>query len=197
MALPQGFDFRSTLAYVTDPANCEFWGPGTAYPTVTAISGYNAGWVTATGNGAANRDAAGDPRLAGQNERSTTNGANDFRFDVPTGAAYDVHLAIGDPAGFASNGQYDLYDGTTLLATVYNGSVSGADTYADASGTVRTSEADWIANEVAYTTASISSHLIFRMTPAAGSNFAKIVHMFIEAAAAGGGGNPYYYYAQQ
>lgn len=111
-----GFDFRATSAYVTDPAGSYFVG-ATAYPTTS--DGITYGWTSTTGLGTRNRSTSVDPRLAGVVFRSSgTSAYNDFRVDLPAPGAYEISIALGD-VGSGQSGEYaEIYDGTTLLATV-------------------------------------------------------------------------------
>src|SRR5271167_3917766 len=77
----QGFDFRSTKTFVTDPAGSTYVLSTTAYPTT--VNGVTFGWVKTSLVGARNRNASLDPRLAGINY--ATNGAPaTFYVDLPS-----------------------------------------------------------------------------------------------------------------
>jgi uncharacterized membrane protein len=117
----QGFDFRNTASYVTDPAGDTGVLPTTAYPTKG--SGVTYGWVKTSLVTGRDRNAKLDPRLAGINY--ATNGAPaTFYVDVPSAGSYSLALALGD-AGYQScwvQCQIQFLDGSTVLDTVTVGS---------------------------------------------------------------------------
>lgn len=86
-----GFNFRSTLGYVTDPANT-YAVLGEAYPH-TYVGGIVGGWLDAVS--VADRSAAIDARLAGINYISGA-GTIRFQFDLPATGTYQISLALGD-----------------------------------------------------------------------------------------------------
>ena len=59
----QGFDFRNTAGFVTDPSGNTYILPTTAYPTKG--SGFNCGWVKTLPPQGRDRNSHLDPRLAG------------------------------------------------------------------------------------------------------------------------------------
>ena len=61
----QGFDFRNTPTFVTDPSGDTYVGPTTAYPTKNNEGTF--GWVKTSLVQARDRSTAVDPRLAGIN----------------------------------------------------------------------------------------------------------------------------------
>jgi len=75
-----------------------------------------------------------------------------LRVDLPSAGTYAVHVAQGDAgAGGPFSGTVRVYDtdGVRLLAALMSGAVTAPDQYIDATGAVRTSAADWKANEQA------------------------------------------------
>ena len=91
----QGFDFRNTKNFVTDPSGSTYVLPGTVYPTT--VNGVTFGWTknSTTGRG---RNASLDPRLAGVNFANNGSPAT-FYVDLPLPGTYDLSLALGD-AGY-------------------------------------------------------------------------------------------------
>jgi len=128
----QGFDFRKTASFVTDPPGDTYVLPTTAYPTKG--SGVTYGWAKTSLVQARDRNAALDPRLAGIN--FATNGAPaSFYVDLPSAGTYSLSLAMGD-AGYTQcfvQCQVQFLDGNTVLATVSKGRISAGYFY-DAKG---------------------------------------------------------------
>ena len=93
----QGFDFRNTATFVSDPPTYNYVLPGTTYPTT--VNGVTFGWTTPDLVQGGDRSTLVDPRLAGIN--SALNGSPaTFYVDLPSPGAYNVSLAMGDD-GFA------------------------------------------------------------------------------------------------
>src|SRR5208337_396970 len=116
----QGFDFRNTATFVTDPPGDAYVLPTTAYPTNG--SGVTYGWVDTSLVKARDRNAQLDPRLAGINYASNGSPAT-FYVDLPSAGTYNLLLAMGD-AGYLQcypQCQIQFFDGNTLLATVAAG----------------------------------------------------------------------------
>lgn len=144
MAFDMGFDFRGTLAYVTDPSFCAF-ANAAAYPTTyTNGDGYsiNAG-VAAGFDLALNRDAAVDPRLAGALFQFDSAQTGTFQVDLSSGSApgagdYTIDLAIGtEPAGGAQqNIVVALKDDTVPVIAFGPVSTAAGGERIDATGTV-------------------------------------------------------------
>ncbi len=121
----QGFDFRNTAAYVTDPPGDTYVLATTAYPTKG--NGVTYGWVKNLLVQARDRNNKLDPRLAGIN--FANNGAPaTFNVDLPSPGTYNLSLALGD-AGYQAcwvQCQIQFLDGSTVLATVAVGSTNQA-----------------------------------------------------------------------
>ncbi len=117
----QGFDFRNTSTFVTDPTGDTYVLSSTAYPTKG--NGVTYGWLKKSLVQARNRNAKLDPRLAGIN--FATNGSPaTFYVDLPSAGTYNLSLAMGD-AGYQAcwvQCQIQFLDGGTVLATVTKGS---------------------------------------------------------------------------
>ena len=85
----QGFDFRNTSAFVTDPPGDTYVLSSTIFPTV--VGGTTFGWSQDSSVGAVDRDSTIDPRLAGTN--FATNGAPaTFYVNLPSPGSYGIRL---------------------------------------------------------------------------------------------------------
>lgn len=159
----EGFNFRDTLAYCTDPTDsqilCYTSGVGCDSPYPTTAGGVTFGATNNTGDNKRDRDNAVDCRLAGisfQENNAVTQ--NIVQVDLPAAGNYKFRLAMGDPTGGDVNYRAQVYDNTTLLATINDAScASGA--FVDATGVERTSAADWVSNnaEATYTFATTTA----------------------------------------
>jgi hypothetical protein len=126
-----GWDFRSTLAYVTDPAYATCVTFSDDYPhTFTNADGksINAGW-TASVSSVSNRDAAFDPRLAGTHMPSFT--TLSFRVDLGTGSApgaglYTLDGAFGRADYLSDGATIKVKDNTTEVVSLGAWSVTTA-----------------------------------------------------------------------
>jgi uncharacterized membrane protein len=128
----QGFDFRATLGFVTDPPTATHVLSTTAYPTT--VNGVTFGWANTLPVGSRDRSMKVDARLAGINY--VTNGMPaTFYVGLPSAGTYNLSLAMGD-AGFSScwtQCQIQFLDGSTVLATV-TGAPQGMGFFYDAGG---------------------------------------------------------------
>src|SRR5208283_18664 len=119
----QGFDFRNTKSFVSDPSGSTAVLATTAYPTT--VNGVTFGWANTSLVGARDRIATLDPRLAGINYANNVAPAT-FYVDLPSAGTYNLALAMGD-AGYAqcyAVCQVQFLDGSTVLATVTEGSTN-------------------------------------------------------------------------
>ncbi len=92
----QGFDFRASAEFVTDPPGDTDVIFSTVYPTTGTLTTY--GWSYTANFVTRNRDNTIDPRLAGVNY--VNNGAPAaFYVDLPAPGTYNLALAMGD-AGY-------------------------------------------------------------------------------------------------
>jgi uncharacterized membrane protein len=117
----QGFDFRNTATFVTDPPGDTYVLPTMAYPTKG--NGVTFGWVKTSLVQGRDRNAKLDPRLAGINYATNGSPAT-FYVDLPSAGTYSLALALGD-AGYQScwvQCQIQFLDGSTVLDTVTVGS---------------------------------------------------------------------------
>src|SRR5512146_2756768 len=97
----KGFNFRSTVDYVTDPTNTVYVARASyVYPTAVTCGGdsITLGWDSATSLQAVNRNAqTGDgARLAGCVSLIANTATRYLRVDLPAAGDYKVRLAIGD-----------------------------------------------------------------------------------------------------
>jgi uncharacterized membrane protein len=141
----QGFDFRNTSSYLTDPSGDTYVGATTAYPTRS--NGVTYGWVSTLVVNGRDRSKSVDPRLAGINFANNGKPAT-FYVDLPSAGTYNLSLAMGD-AGYQQcwvQCQIQFLDGSTVLATVTGGSISLGYFY-DAEGN-KWSAAQWPTSNV-------------------------------------------------
>lgn len=149
-----GIDVRNTSGYVADPAG-DTYSLGEAYPTTRGSLTF--GFSSNQTGHSFNRSLSVDPRLAGfvvsQGVGSPTCGSLGstlyFQVDLPNGAGtYAISVALGD-ASFSSVQNAILCDGSTLLATISQGSVA-AGSFVDATNAVYTA-ANWITSQTPIT----------------------------------------------
>jgi hypothetical protein len=118
----QGFDFRDTATFVSDPAGNTVVLASTAYPT--QANGWTFGWVNPSLVQGRDRSTAVDPRLSGIN--FATNGQSaTFYVDLPSPGIYKLSLAMGD-AGWEEcwvGCQIQFFDGSDLVGTISRGLV--------------------------------------------------------------------------
>ena len=116
----QGFDFRNTPTFVTDPSGDTYVLSTTAYPTKG--NGVTYGWLKTSLVTGRDRNAALDPRLAGINFVDNGSPAT-FYVDLPSAGTYNLSLAMGD-ASYEQcwvQCQIQFLDGNTVLATLTEG----------------------------------------------------------------------------
>lgn len=178
MSWPQGIDFRATSGYVSDPANCDYDVEiNVSYPHTTA-QGNSVGWEDTISSNTRNRSTSVDHRLSGIHF-CANNIAKRYRVDLPAGR-YNLYIALGD----ATSGQRQscqVFDDTTLVATICTDVNTTTGQFVDATGTLRTSAAIWVSDNqpIAIT---ISSG-IFRIklgTGTSGAVNSSIAHLFLE-----------------
>src|SRR5271165_2259208 len=128
----QGFDFRNTANFVTDPPGSTYVLPTTAYPTT--VNGVTFGWAKTSLVQARDRNAKLDPRLAGINYATNGSPAT-FYVDLPSPGTYNVSLALGDAGNQQCwvQCQVQFLDGSMVLATVTGGFIA-AQYFYDAEG---------------------------------------------------------------
>src|SRR5208337_3726346 len=141
----QGFDFRNSPNFVTDPPGATDVILTTIYPTTGLLTTY--GWSLSATFYAADRNKMIDPRLAGIN--STKNGTpGAFYVDLPAPGTYNLSLAMGDATNSqcGTQCQVQFLDGANVLATVSGGPTKAGYFY-DAQGN-NWSAAQWPTNNV-------------------------------------------------
>jgi hypothetical protein len=166
------FNFRATSAYVTDPTCARDSGANTgyvlasdAYPTTRTVNGqsFTFGWVADVSADlyALDEDVT-NPQLAGINYVTNGTGVRTFRVTLPS-AGMTIRVRIA--GGGAIYGGYTIditaLDNTTTLFSVSASTSSGS--FVDANNTVRTSAADWLANNAAQTVTMVSATLNIRL----------------------------------
>ena len=140
----QGFDFRFTPKFVSDPPGATYVLPTTAYPTT--VDGVTFGWTAPTGG--SNQTPKYDPRLDGINYLA--NGSPlAFYVDLPSPGTYSIALAMGSAMGstcLSVTCQVQFLDGSTVLATV-NGTGLNTGYFLDGQGN-KWFATDWPTNNV-------------------------------------------------
>ena len=189
-----GFDFRSTVGFVTDPNYASFVDSTQTYPqtytnglSLTIVGGWESlnGVNCQSGISVTNRNAGNDPRLAGIAFPTGGNAGGTgfqciFRVDLPSTGAWTVAFAGGD----ASNGQ-NIYvqfaDNGSVFATCSN-TATTSNHFADANCTVFT-EANWITSNTTVTHTFTSTKLEMLVGPnsSAGSNSSTIAFLRVTA----------------
>lgn len=180
---------------VTPPIGFNFGSDAATSPDVTFdTTAYNAtpgyGWSVAGNIASAFRDGAPNARLRGIAYQVNNGSLAEFRVDLPNGT-YDMRLALGDAGGGGhSDMKARFFDGadTSPLVTVSLASVPEGQ-WADATGVVRTSAADWVSNNATASVTITNSYLRMELGNSTG-DYSTISHLsFAEAAGGGGGGN--------
>jgi hypothetical protein len=134
----RGYNFRATLAYVTDPAGTV---PvlGERYPTARGD-----GWEAAIDT--RNRSQAVAAPLAGNAHLASTDPltSSAYRITLPAPGRYRARLAAGD-MGYPNAAFWEIRDGTTVLASQAYASVPQGQ-FRDATGVLRPSAANWVSS---------------------------------------------------
>ncbi len=113
----EGFNFRATAGFVTDPPNTTHVLGNTSYPTT--VNGVTFGWLNTSLIGSRDRSTSVDPRLAGINYATNGTPAS-FVVNVPAPGSYKLSLALGD-VGYGQCWvmcQIQFLDGSRILGTV-------------------------------------------------------------------------------
>jgi hypothetical protein len=183
MALPQGINFRKSVAYVTDGANDNFEGdenfnltPPT-YPRTTA-QGNNVGWESGPGMSERDRNSGNNPKLAGYHGPSSQGDINDYRIDLPSAGTYRVRIAAGE-AGYANGCKVELFDTSTSKGVLCNANTGAANSFLDATGTIYTA-ANWPGSNT-YFQATFST-TILRFRNGAATFWSPLAHVYVESA---------------
>jgi hypothetical protein len=179
--LAAGFDFRATLGFVADPANCS---PvlGEAYPHsyTGGSSTLNGGWTT-VGVTTVNRSAVIDPRLAGINYALNSGTLQQtFRADLLNAGTYDITVALGDTS--AQTWQYlQILDNVTALATFDESGGNAANSWFDGANN-QWSAAAWPGSNVKVRVTFASTVAKFTIgTPVVhGAAASTLSHLFLQ-----------------
>jgi len=113
----QGFNYRATAGYVTDPSNTTHVLATTAYPTQVGTVTF--GWLNTQLVYSRDRSTGVDARLAGINYVSNGSPAT-FYVDLPSAGSYNLSLAMGDE-GYTqcwTMCQVQFLDGSTVVGTI-------------------------------------------------------------------------------
>lgn len=154
----RGLNFRGSAGFVTDGAGQTYVTNGDFYPTNR--DGLTFGFDDA-GTAQADGDSGADPRLAGivyQDNNGTAEQAI-FRWDVTNGT-YRFRTALGYIAGGSGRHYLEVLDDATLRVTVDLAGTNGTAEFVDATSVLRTSAADWIANNALSAPFTISSGIL-------------------------------------
>jgi hypothetical protein len=185
MSLPQGINFRSSSGFVTDGTN-EYGetAQNVSYPTTTP-QGNNVGWESFQSGfaiGVRDRDATNDRRLAGVHF-SSTGGAYGitYRIDLPASGSYNIRGAFGDESNFDAGVQLELFDGSTSLGVLASNTAVPSGHWLDATGTDRSPDTDWAANNVAVNKTFATS--ILRFLLGTSTQNAVVAHFYVESGA--------------
>jgi hypothetical protein len=185
----QGWSLRATLAgpagFPGDPANDDFNGGGAAGLSGTSSNGIPWTWST-TNVGSRDRSGSVDPRLAGIVLIAPTDPAAIFTATLPSSGTFDITLALGDQSAQQCI-NFDILDNGSLLFNVATNVLTGGpNNYLDATGVNRTSDTDWVANNVKKRLTFTTTSAGFRLN-APSSASSVWAHLFIESV---GGGSP-------
>jgi hypothetical protein len=184
-------NFRATAGYVTDTAGQTYVITDDTYsPGPTVRGGHTFGWINASQPANSNhrdRDNTNDSRLAGMAFQGNDGNTSTFRLNVSSGQQYAIHIALGDASNPQSNYYALLQDDASTITTINVAGGSSAGQWVDATGVVRTSDADWISNSAAVThTFSSAIFYITIGTPTSTSSVTPLAHLaLVEVVAAG------------
>jgi hypothetical protein len=187
----KGFNFRDTLAFDTDGANeVAIIGDGSnniaatqVYPRSVTIDGdtFNVGWDTDSGDGARNRNAANDARLAGLHLVANSQvGGRTFRINLPAPGTYAITLALGDNDNGAANYWQVIDDASVLETNDLTGAALSSGQYHDANEAVHTSAANWVTNQTAKQYTFASSIFKLRTGKGSGAGLTELNHIGIQ-----------------
>jgi hypothetical protein len=126
----KGWNFRSTTPG-TDPAHCTYAIAADIYPTTR--NGVTFGWDT-TAATHTNGGGFGDIRIGGGRAGVNNDGTRrTWLVDLPSAGWYQVRANFGQQGGLVTQNQqyFEIYDGSTLVATLDNTDGTGAREYSD------------------------------------------------------------------
>lgn len=185
MGLPQGWDFRATSGFVTDPSNDDFNDVSTT--SGTSSNGIAWAWDQTIGN-SRDRNASIDPRLAGCMFVTVPDGSRTFTVTLPSAGTYDITLALGDQGNECIENLDILDNGSVLFTVCTNVDTGAANHFIDATGVIRTSDTDWVTNNAKKRLTFTTTSAGFRLNaPSSFSN--SMAHLRIDPVSGGSGGD--------
>lgn len=181
----QGVYCRATDNQV-DPADYDGEISGTVNYPRTSAQGNTIGWEV-VGTLLQTRDRTGptDVRLKGVIFIANNGTTADYRIDLPAAGKYNIRAALGDATFSQSNCKVEFRDGTTVFATPQNNVSTTAGQWHDATGVIRTSEADWVANNAILTYTFTGTIFRIRIGGIVGTTGTQLAAIYIEAASPG------------
>lgn len=191
--MDRGYNFRDTLAYVTDPANTQWSGGSSIVHPDTTYGVQPAGWTSGYGpSGTEGRDlnAGIDARFAGCFTINNNLGeVLRYRVTLDAPGTFDIWVAFGNynnPA-YSYSHHWRIYDTTTLLDTK-TAIANNGQQFADANGTNHTSYSNWIANAtpIRLTFSTQIFEIRFGDPAALASSSTRLAHLRIASVAASG-----------
>lgn len=181
MSFSKGFDFRTSIAYVTDPTNCTYEAHDAPDTYPTTRNGVTFGWVTTTIEDSRDRDnTAGNEKVAGV--AFTSSATYTFQVDLPASGIYNISLGVGDVTSSGAVGQVLIKDGGTTLITIAH---NGTTRIYDANDTAFTTLAGWVSGQASKQVTFTGTTLSLILSPG-GDAFGMIAHLFVDQAAAVG-----------
>lgn len=183
MAVNNGINFRATSGFVTDGTDETFCLEADNYSVTRG--GITFGWEAGSNQSARNRNAALDRRLAGTHfVNNSGTGQHDFRFDLDNAVEHDVVAAFGDVNSSSPN-YINLLDTTTSYKIIDEAGGHGSNEWWDANGVLRTSESDWVNNNVSISRVFTTTIARFRLgTPTDETGFSDVAHIRLDEVAA-------------
>ena len=188
MAFPAGFNFRASVGFVTDTSPDVYIGdsgapPTSQYPT-TFSNGVTGGYENLGTFDVGSRDrSTTNPQLAGNQFAQTNN--QQMRFDLSAAGSWNIQVASGD-ASYSTTCHIELFDTTTSLGILFNGSTGAANSFFDATGAILTA-ASWLAGtngRGGVLTKTFSTTICRFLMDVTGG---KLTHVYISAAGGGPG----------
>jgi hypothetical protein len=174
-----GFNFRGTVPFVADP-------PGTAYvggwpmQYPTSVLGVDVGWEANYFASGTDRDAGVDPRLAGVAQVNNDGNPATFRIDLPEAGTRLIRLALGDAIAGQATQFLQVFDDTTLIATIDGSAGTGGGMFYDATGVRRATPDAWVAANAALSITTLTTILRLKLgTPTAQTNSSTLAHLFV------------------
>jgi hypothetical protein len=184
------FNFRQSSGFVTDGVGQTYVLSTDAYTGSVIRDGHTFGWVSGDvllGQDS-DRNNAIDPRLAGIHYQGNNGTQSIFRYNLPASGSYTIDIALGDNNSAQAYQYLQIQDNTTPVVTLDQSSGTGAAEWYDATGTLRTSAANWVSGHVTITQSFSTAVARFVIgSPATQANSTTLSH--IAVAAAGGSYN--------